>query len=249
MEKLTMLDQQVFNTFVKPGEIIEIRALNCRGNGESVWNGFARGTVSGYFDEYDKFCSSLRSLMAVADRHKNINIYMTLQVIDPNLLGRAYNKLIAAQTATSDKDVLFYRWLPIDLDPCRKSGISSSDEELEKARQVFEIIISHFHQSFPSPIKAMSGNGYHLLYPLSGLVSSLSAQSKENQATIKKILESLSSQFSTEDVKVDTTLYNPSRIIKLYGTTSYKGDSVPPGPYRIARPHRQSFISCLGDNK
>ena len=249
MDKFTMFDRQVFDLFVKPdsGEVVEIRALNCFGKGYGVWNGFAKRIVSGYFDDFEKFSSSVRILKNKADELKNINIFMTLQVINPDLIARANNRLIAVNTTTSDKDVVAYRWLPIDLDPIRLSGIPSSDDELEKARQLADSICNRLASKFPPPIKAMSGNGYHLLYPLRELIKDISAQNTDTQGQVKKLLEELSASFSNEHVKVDTTLYNPSRIIKLYGTVSYKGDSVEPGLKRPGRPHRESYIYCIGD--
>ena len=52
------------------------------------------------------------------------------------LLGRAYNRLKQTKKRdahTADKDVLAYRWLPVDTDPVRPAGISASDEELKVA--------------------------------------------------------------------------------------------------------------------
>jgi hypothetical protein len=249
MKKLTMLDKDVFERFVHPGEVIEIRALGCFEKRPELWSGYAKGIVSGYFDNHNFFCASLKGLinLAAADPQNRIHIYMTLQVINPHLLARANNRLIATSKTTADKDVIKYRWLPIDLDPVRPSGISSSDEELEKARQLSEFISIHLSSRFSSPIKAMSGNGYHLLYPLRDLIEDLSAQNKQTQNQVKEILEALSSQFSNEYVQVDTTLFNPSRIIKLYGTTACKGDPVSAGPNQQRRPHRQSYIYCLGE--
>ena len=43
-------------------------------------------------------------------------------------------------------------------------------------------------------------------------------------------------------MNIDTTVFNPARIWKLYGTTARKGDPVPAGPSREARPHRMAYI-------
>jgi hypothetical protein len=245
MKQRDMSEKEVFNRFIKPntGEICEIRALGCSRTSR-YWDGYAKGTVHGYFDSHQQFCECLANLNKAADHHSGINIYMNLQVINPSLINRACNRLVAAKAATTDKDVIAYRWLPVDLDPVRVAEISSSDEELDRARQLSEKISSALAGKWPSPIKAVSGNGYHLLYPL----SDLPAQDKKNQQYVKGILEQLSAKFSNDYVKVDTALYNPARIIKLYGTKACKGDSVPPGPNRVGRPHRKSFIYCLGDS-
>ena len=53
---------------------------------------------------------------------------------------------------------------------------------------------------------------------------------------MKSCLESLSVRFSDDRCKVDTANFNASRIWKLYGTISRKGDNT------ADRPHRQSRI-------
>ena len=54
-------------------------------------------------------------------------------------------------------------------------------------------------------------------------------------------------RFDTDKVTVDTSVYNPARIWKLYGTTTRKGDAVPTGPNREARPHRMAYIDGIGE--
>jgi hypothetical protein len=98
---------------------------------------------------------------------------------------------------------------------------------------------------FGLPIKAMSGNGGHLLYRL----PDLPAQAKENQAFVKGFLSGLAVRFDTDRAKIDTAVFNPARIWKLYGTQSKKGDELPAGPHREPRPHRISFIESLPGEK
>jgi len=69
----------------------------------------------------------------------------------------------------------------------------------------------------------------------------------ENQEFIKGILEHVAETFNNGKVSIDTTVSNPARIWKLYGTTAKKGDPVPEGPHREARPYRLSYILTLGD--
>jgi len=227
----TLFDLDVFRRFVHPEEIIEVRAMAVDGKKGMV--------LSGYFDEHEALCKAVKEL----DKKKHGGIYFTLQVIDPRLIARAYNRLKLGDLTTSDKDVLFYRWLPIDLDPVRPSGVSSSDSELREALRlqgpVTEWIMGEFN--LPAPIHAMSGNGGHLLFHLPDWPSNA-----ESKVIIKGMLEEVSSRFSTDKVAIDTTVFNPARIWKLYGTTARKGDEIPANQYREARPHRMSFIDDLG---
>jgi hypothetical protein len=232
----TLIDKHVFETFVRPGEVVEIRIPNSEGtlDGKRF-----RGTVSGYFDDHGLFCEALKKVETVS----HDGIYFTLQVIDPRLLARSFNRLKVSKFTTSDSDVLFYRWLPIDVDPVRPSGISSSDSELQEARSlrdtVSEWIIDILH--FQKPIKAMSGNGGHALFMLPDL-----PVNKENQSFIQNTLDGLAQRFNTDRVTIDRKVFNPARIWKLYGTTAKKGDELPPNKHREARPFRMAYIEDIG---
>jgi hypothetical protein len=224
-----LFDPDTFAAFVHPGEVAEIRVLQ----GSNV--------ASGYFDDHAAFCKVARD----ADK-PGANVYFTLQVIDPRLLGRALNRIRQGRgvLTTSDNNVLAYRWLPLDIDTSKPAGVSSGDSELKAAFEVREQVIIWVTDNlgFRGPIKAMSGNGYHLLYRLPDLPNA-----PENKALIKSMLEEVDVACSTTAVKIDTTVFNPARIWKLYGTTARKGDEIPAAPGREARPHRKSYIESLGD--
>ena len=86
----------------------------------------------------------------------------------------------------------------------------------------------------------MSGNGAHLLFRLPDMPV------EQGKQFVYSILIGLAKQFNSDHVHIDTTVFNPARIWKLYGTTTKKGDVVPAGPGREARPHRVSYIDDLG---
>ena len=239
-KRWTLFDEGVFRTFVDPGEVVEVRILGARGK-DKAWDGFwANGTVSGYFDDYQAFCDCVE----LADKTKNSGIYFTLQVIDPRLIGRSVNRLRPAKQTTSDTNVIAYRWLPVDLDPKRPSGVSSSDTELTAALELREEMADWIvsNMAFPKPIKAMSGNGAHLLFRLQDIPV------EESFTTfIKNVLSGLADRFNTDSVDIDTSVFNPARIWKLYGTTARKGDPVPGSQYQEERPHRKAYIDNMGD--
>jgi hypothetical protein len=132
---------------------------------------------------------------------------------------------------TADHDVLRRRWLPIDCDPKRPAGISSSDEEHELALdRAFEIREALWDQGWDEPILADSGNGAHLLYPID-----VAAQ---DDGFVKGTLDDLARRFSDTAVSIDQTVFNPARIWKLYGTVARKGDHAP----IVGRPHRLARI-------
>ncbi|MCK4822480.1 hypothetical protein KA005_42340 [bacterium] len=237
-KKLTFFDKEVWNTFIDPGEVVEVRIPKVYGKSSAWGNDFAKGTVSGYFDQHEAFIKSVK----LADKAKHSGIYFTLQVIDPRLVGRAFNRLKPAEVTTSDQNVIAYRWLPIDLDPIRPSGIASSDSELKAALELRDKVAQHTikEYGFSKPIKAMSGNGAHLLFRLPDMPV------KQGKHFVYNILIVLAKEFDTDKVTIDTTVHNPARIWKLYGTTARKGDAVPAGPGREARPYRMAYIDDLG---
>jgi hypothetical protein len=238
----TLFDNLVWTTFYNLGEVTEVRIVKVYGKSDAWGEEFAKGTVSGYFDNHEDFCKAIQK----ADKFPHGGIYFTLQVIDPRLIGRAFNRLKPSDLTTSDINVLAYRWLPIDLDPVRPSGISSSDRELREALELRALVSEWVIRElgFPKPIKAMSGNGGHLLFRLPDMPAN-----KTNQYFVKNTLEGLAKRFDTDRVKIDTTVHNPARIWKLYGTTARKGDQVPRAHKlrREARPFRKAYIDDLGD--
>ena len=240
MKKLSLFDRQVFEAFVRPGEVTEVRILGVHGKA-SAWNGeWARGTVCGYFDDHEAFCKAVQA----ADKAPHSSIYFTLQVIDRRLIGRAFNRLKPTSVTTSDPNVTAYRWLPVDIDPVRPAGIASSDAELKEAMVLRDRMAEEItkDRGWPAPIRGMSGNGGHLLYALGDLPAT-----EQTTLFIKGILFELGKKYNTPTVNIDQTVFNPARIWKLYGTTARKGDEVPAGPNREARPHRMSYISSMGD--
>jgi len=239
-EVKTLLEKEIFELFVKSGEVVEVRIPQAHGK-SNAWEGWSKGTISGYFDDHQAFCKAVQA----ADKTKHNGIYFTLQRIDPRLIGRAFNRLKPTRVTTSDNNVTVYHWLPVDLDPVRPSGISSSDKELAAAMELREIVASWIvsNLNFPRPIKGMSGNGGHLLFKLPDMPSN-----DETTFFIKNTLNGLAEHFDNNVVTIDTTVFNPARIWKLYGTTARKGDPVPASRYREARPYRMAYIDDIGDN-
>lgn len=231
----------VYKIFFETGEVTEIRAYGLRGKNKA-WEGFAGGAgiVFGYFDNADYFGNAAEAL----DRARAPGIYFTLNPCFPDILARAANRLMAAtqQTnTTADKNIKYIRWLPIDIDAKQphELKISSTAEELTEALRVRNEIYKWLRKRrFPEPIPACSGNGGHLLYRLEDW--EIKDRDKINEdlrvLIIKSCLQGLAKKFNSDKVDIDTSVFNPSRIWRLYGTTARKGDST------TQRPHRRSYI-------
>jgi len=202
-----------------PGQVIEVRALT------------DQFTHSGYFSDHATLIKAVEPLDTDSSVH---GIYVTLNEVNPALLSRRANRikmrLGKKDSTTSDADILRRCWLPIDIDPLRPSGVSSTDEEhglaLAKADEIARWIAG---LGFPDPVRADSGNGAHLLYRID------LPNDEAATALVKACLTTLSVFFSDERVNVDTANFNSARIWKLYGTVSRKGDNTPERPYRRSR--------------
>lgn len=182
---------------------------------------------SAYFDNADDLIEELK--------HTNLdkgNSYITLNEVNAACFSREQKgKIMRIQPTTSDNDIVKYKWLFIDCDPERASGTSSSDEELHQAEQTAERVRTFLaERGFKEPIKAMSGNGYHLLYRIE------LDNTEKNRKTIENCLKVINLFCQSDKVKIDTAVSNPSRVCKLYGTYANKGSDTE------ERPHRKSYI-------
>ncbi len=118
---------------------------------------------------------------------------------------------------TKNRDILKIARLPFDFDPRRDPGVAATPEKVAEAWNCAEKCLGYLSQrGWSEPIKAMSGNGYHLQY----------AVDLPNDPDTKKILtviyEGLEKLLTTDAVIFDVTVKNPSRIMRLYGTTNRK---------------------------
>lgn len=208
---------------LKPnGQLFEIRILQ------------GKTTISGYFTSAEMLEKELHKVSL-----KGANVFYTLNKIDESCYSREQHDCFRqCKITTSDSDIVAYQWLLVDLDPVRKSGISSTEDELQAAMERGKRIVQYLRElEFPAPVMACSGNGVHLLYPIN------LANTEENKQLIERCLKTLAFLFSDEKVDIDTSVFNPARISKLYGTMAQKGSSTD------KRPHRMSRIISTPPNK
>lgn len=131
--------------------------------------------------------------------------------------------------SAADKHIRVRRWLLSDVDPIRPAGVSATDAEKAEAKKVIvAAAIWLGNLGWPNAIEADSGNGYHLLYRID-------LPNNEAAATlIKRVLEAVASHVNTAFAKVDCSVYNASRMCKLYGTIARKGESTEERPHRVS---------------
>lgn len=196
-----------------------------------------KGTVVGYFQDHEKMASAIETYSGKVQA-----VYYTLNRPSAELYEKSQNKdkAVVSSCSTGDMQILSREWLLIDCDPIRvdelgkplvDQKLSTTDAEKEKALEVCRTVNKYLQGlSWPAPISADSGNGYHLLYNLGGIEST-----NELTQIIKNVLVTLSQKFNTEFVKIDTSVYNPSRITKAYGSMACKGEDTPDRPHRLSR--------------
>jgi len=231
----------------KAGGVTEVRILPkdryISINGKRIYVG---RIVSGYYNDYDKLAVDVQPFDGKG------NIYITINPCRPELLARAVNRLqLDARVTTCDDDTLSDLWFVYDTDPIRPAEISSTKEELNLALAKRDQIAEYLSR-WACVVKGMSGNGGHGLIRLPGYPNN----QKTRQAK-ERLTQFLSERFSDwqrngngnpvsdrrgnrilriNGVSVDSTVFNMSRIWKLYGTIACKGDSIP------ERPHRRSYL-------
>ena len=184
----------------EPDAIIEIRSID------------PKPTVSGYFR------ADSPRIAAELAKYPNRTFYQSLNPVKSACYARAQHERLVERPkeTTSDNDIIGFQWILIDADPVRPGGVSASAEEKEAAHAVAGKTMKRLMATgFSEPIVADSGNGYHLLFKVH--------ISTDDRQVVADFLSVLDMWFSTDEAKIDTAVYNPSRITKLYGTIAAKG--------------------------
>ena len=210
-------------SLLKPNnELFEIRIIGKGSNRKRI--------ISGYFTDVDTL---IRQFDTIDPR--NTNIYITINKVNEDCYSREQHDCFRqTDSNTHDHEIDAYEWLFVDLDPIRLAEISSSDQELAEAEVLADKVYSYMKNlGFYEPIRAMSGNGHHLLYKINLL------NTDENKRLVERCLTNLSILFNTDKVKIDIVNHNQSRVCKLYGTKAQKGANT------AKRPHRMSCITSI----
>ena len=153
------------------------------------------------------------------------NIYIIMNPIDPAFAGDEHNGL-----AVKDADIKCRRLLLFDIDRA-VTNQPATEEELD---DIFSfgfrnIEKPYFFDKDLEPMSACSGNGMHIYFPLDDLPNDAGTK-----ANCRSFLLSLARQHDTADIKIDTSVYNASRITKVPGTVARKGLETEDREYRMA---------------
>lgn len=144
-----------------------------------------------------------------------------------NRIREAFN----GTKAVADRDISVRTLLLIDIDRAWKADCPASVEELHDCMLVAQAVRTFLAgNGLPVSCGAFSGNGFHLYCRLDGLPNH-----KTSRDQVKLFLKSLAARFNTDKARIDTAVFNASRITKLPGTIAFKGTASPGRDYRMAR--------------
>ena len=205
--------RQWWDIFKKDAPLTEIRVLSGKKN------------YSGYFNDVETMIGQVRA-------YDGCGIYATLNEVKAACYDRTQHDVIlpSPKSTTSDNDIVRRRWLLVDFDPERPSDTNASDDEKAVAKERMQQVGRFLrNEGFNMPVVADSANGYHLYYRVD------LPNDDETANTVRDFLRALDALFSDEKVKVDVSVFNASRIVKVIGTASNKGTGTASRPQRVSR--------------
>jgi hypothetical protein len=141
----------------------------------------------------------------------------------------------AVHRALRDDDMGTITRVVFDLDPTRPANTPSTDAELQAAIQVRDELAHLLRASgWPTPALGISGNGAHLVYRAN--LKNTPAWRKAAAGLYMALRAQLADTCRETGVTFDTSVRNPARIWRIYGTVNRKGEATP------GRPHRRAEI-------
>jgi hypothetical protein len=148
-----------------------------------------------------------------------------------------------SQHLTADDEVELLQNVLIDFDTIRSPHLRldeatkdefsrlqhecSTAEEKKATREVAKRAIAYLDaKGWPSALLADSGNGYHVV-PRVKMDNTV-----YNANTLLDVRKALAQRFNCDQVKIDASVGNPSRLTRAYGTMTRKGTSTDERPFR-----------------
>lgn len=210
-------------TVVEPDAPFEIRVINTRPGGPA---NLRYRTYSGFFDRVEPAVNAVCRISG----SDAAGVYVTLNPLSCYVLNWNDNVLTKSIASGGDTDVTGIRFLFLDFDPERPRFTCATAAENQAARrranEVTHVLMNQF--GFPLPAWAgSSGSGTVALWRVN-----LAA---EESVLLRRALEALSACYSDSEVKIDTGVHNPSRLVRVAGTINAKSPTPQPDrPWRYA---------------
>jgi AAA domain-containing protein len=202
-----------------PGDTVEMRCVGNR-------------TINGFYRDLNKLSKDAAALNY--DFNPQQNVYVCLNPVQPELYARSADRFGPTDRGGSVKDnqVVCRRWLLVDIDPVRPSGVSATDQQKQMAQAVATQVYTWLCQQLGKEclVCADSGNGSHILIRLADLPAN-----NETRWVCERFLTMLSDRFSNDQAQVDKSTFNAARICTCYGTIKRKGSDIPEQPHRLSK--------------
>jgi hypothetical protein len=199
--------------------------------------GTRKGTIAGYYDDLVELANDLELITDNKD-FKATCCYYNLNPLNTSFKAVRHNSFdLYVKTTVNDENIIHLTNMLLDFDAPKPkgtaSGIMATDTEKRQAINQMHDCQAFLEDEygFPESLVCDSGNGGHLIYRVDLAV--------EEHLLVKPFLLALKERFPL----LDTTAFNPSRVVKAYGTWVRKGDGTK------ERPHRQSTVLCYPGKK
>ncbi len=214
------------------GHVYELRFLEIKGRG-------APRQGSGYFDDNAK---AARAAIGY-DLADCLGAYITVNPVVPDCFPRGPNKVIDyAKKTTGQREILRYRWVVIDCDPKRPSGVPATQGQLDAALtfagRVKIMLAKQF--DWPAPAEGVSGNGAYLLYRID--LPNDDATRQLVEGVLKAIMPLMEREeedpaAANKDIviDVDESMFDLNQLIRVLGTLNKKGHPTQRQPHRRSR--------------
>lgn len=187
----------------------------------------SNGKLIGFFNEREALIASAKKASG------SFQVYVSLNHRRPT--ANKYEKsnhLFPAKRDFGGKnsDVDKIRKILIDIECRRGKEIPASAQEIDRAGLVTDQIAKCLFEKFSIECsKFLSGNGFHLIFRVN------LKKNSETDGKIRKFLTDLGKKFDDADISIDTSVHDPARVCKLYGTMSVKGTASVDRPHRLAK--------------
>jgi len=183
----------------------------------------------GYFDNEDDFVAACKA------HNGRANIYAGIQPRPNRFLKDAPNQVRALNRGATDDDIETITSVVIDIDPTRPKHSASTEDELALAVERGKVVSGDLDgRGFVPPVPNMSGNGLQL-WLATPAVPIDNGNRQHVRQQIKDFEADIRDRFSGDGVAIDS-IHNPSRIIKVIGTLSVKGENTADRPHRLSKP-------------
>ena len=150
------------------------------------------------------------------------NVFTTLNRPAPGISA-------GSRRALADADIETVVLLPFDFDPVRPAGVASTAGELAAALDARDRFVRDMaSRGWPDPARGMSGNGAHAVYRV------FVRNTPGTREAMRTIYAGLRHRYSDEMVEFDSTVRNPARVWRAYGTVNRKGVCTADRPHRLA---------------